>query len=194
MDQLSKAHVTRLLKETSAGSSSSAKDLFAVVYEELRAIAGAIFRKEKIGHTLQPTALVHEAYLRLVDAERLEGTDRACFLAAAARVMRQVLIDHARRKGADKRGGDRLRVVLEESSAVVTERDVDVISFEELLGELERLDERKAKVAELKLYSGMTFEETGAALGISSKTAEADWYMARAWLRAELKRKGLAPS
>jgi RNA polymerase sigma factor (TIGR02999 family) len=193
MAKLSQAEVTRIVKDTRSGSAAAAKDLFVVLYDELRALAASFFRRERAGHTLQPTALVHEAYVRLVDAKRLDGHDRAHFLAVVAKVMRQVLIDHARRKGAAKRGGEWVKIVLDDCVVASGQPEVDVIVFEEILTALEVLDARKAKVVELRFFAGMTIEEAALALGISPKTVEADWYMARAWLRSELKTKGLAP-
>lgn len=193
MARLSQAEVTKIVRDTRSGSPDAAKDLFVLVYDELRALAGSFFRKERAGHTLQPTALVHEAFVRLVGATRLDGQDRAHFLAAAARVMRQVLIDHARRKVADKRGGEWIKVALDEGIATSDRSDIDAVAFEETLTTLEGLDPRKAKVVELRFFAGMTMEEAASVLGISPRTVEADWYMARAWLRTELKRKGLAP-
>jgi len=193
MSKLTKAQATQILKDTRCGSQSAAGDLFALVYDELRALAGSCLRREQAGHTLQPTALVHEAYLRLVDVDSLGRQDRAHFLALAARVMRQVLIDHARKKRAEKRGGDWVRMALVEEPSVARDDEVDVLAVEETLKALEALDARKAKVVELRFFGGMTIEEAAVVLGVSPKTVEADWYMARAWLRAELRRKGLAP-
>lgn len=193
MARVTQAELTKIVRDTRSGNTAAAKDLFILVYDELRALAGSYLKRERAGHTLQPTALVHEAYMRLVDATHLDGHDRAYFLAAAAKVMRQVLTDHARKKSADKRGGEWIRIVLDEGVAITSEREVDVLAFEDTLSTLEKLDARKGRVVELRFFAGMTIEEAAAVLEISPKTVEADWYMARAWLRTELKRKGLAP-
>ena len=167
--------------------------LFTLVYDELRAAAHAILRQERPGHTLTPTDLVHEAYLRLASAESGAVNDRMHFRRIAARLMRQILIQHARRRAADKRGGGRLRVTFAGELAVAGQPDFDWLDIEDVLSSLEKLDARKAQVVELRLFAGLTFQEAGEALGVSSKTIEGDWYMARAWLQVELQRKGLGP-
>jgi len=163
-------------------------ELLPLVHAELRRIAGARMRGERRDHTLEPTALVHEAYVRLVDQDSLQWEDRAQFLAAAAHVMRQVLIGHARARNAKKRGGDRARVTLHDPASETSgEVDVDILDLQEKLEQLHELSERRARVVELRFFGGLTFEETAHVLGIAPKTVEADWYLARTWLRREMK-------
>jgi RNA polymerase sigma factor (TIGR02999 family) len=157
-----------------------------LVYDELRRIAAAHLRRERAGHTLQPTALVHEAYLRLLEQSG-QFHDETHFRATASRVMRQILVDHARRRGADKRGGGWLRVALcDDEVGGAADRDVEILALDEALEELGRLDERKSRVVEMRFFGGMTCSEAAVNLGVSPKTAEADWYMARAWLHRRL--------
>jgi RNA polymerase sigma factor (TIGR02999 family) len=159
--------------------------LVPVVYEELRELARSHLRRERANHTLQPTALVNEAYLRVVDQHAADWRDRSHFFALAARLMRQILIDHARRRAAAKRGGDRRRVTL--ADVAHPERaDVDLLALDEALEAFAALDARKAKVVELRYFGGLTMEEVAEALGVSLRTAESDWFLARAWLRTRL--------
>jgi RNA polymerase sigma factor (TIGR02999 family) len=175
-----------LLRLAAAGEESAREDLATHLYSELRTLAERQLRRERSDHTLQATALVHEAFLRLVDTAVLDVQGRAHFFAIAARVMRNVLVDHARRRGAQKRGGDRLRVTLDEVLAGHEDRGLDVLALNESLERLAALDGRKARVVELRFFGGLTAKETAAVLQLSPKTVEADWYMARAWLRNEL--------
>jgi RNA polymerase sigma factor (TIGR02999 family) len=161
-------------------------EIVPLVYDELRGIAAAYMRRERIGHSLQPTALANEAYLRLVDETRIEWRGRAQFLAIAARAMRRILVEHARARGTAKRGGDRDRVSLSDSSGVFTAPQVDVLDLDETLEALARVDPRKAQIVELRFFAGLTTEETAEALGLSTTTVEDDWYFARAWLRRRL--------
>lgn len=164
----------------------SLDELLPIVYDELRGLAGAYIRRERPGHTLQPTALAHEAYVRLVDASRVEWKSEAQFLAIAARAMRRILIEHARKRNAAKRGGGRARVTL--SDEVLRERAAtyDVLDLHDSLEALAERDARKARVAELRIFGGLTLAQTAEALHVSTTTAEDDWYMARAWLRDRL--------
>lgn len=160
--------------------------LLPVVYEELRELAGAYLRRERAAHTLQPTALANEAYLRLVDETKIEWRDRAQLLAIAARAMRQILIDHARRRGALKRGGGRERVTLSDAPGIAGDAPLDLLELDAALEALEALDARKSRVVELRFFAGLTLKEVAEALGVSLTTAEDDWYFARAWLRGRL--------
>jgi len=160
--------------------------LTEVVYGELRALAGAYMQRERAGHTLQPTALANEVYLRLVDKTRIQWRGRAQFLAIAARAMRQILVEHARARATAKRGGDRARISLSDTSGIVDEQAIDVLDLDEALGALSDLDPRKAQVVELRFFAGLTTRETAEALQLSNTTVEDDWYMARAWLRRRL--------
>jgi RNA polymerase sigma factor (TIGR02999 family) len=174
-----------------AAASTSAERLAPLVYEELRGLARRYMASERAGHTLQPTALVNEAYLRLVDQTRVDWRGRTHFFAIGARMMRRVLVDHARGGLREKRGGGLQRVTL---SAALDARSGDTLAPDELL-ELHRalerlatLDERQARIVELRYFGGLTMEEIAAHLGVSKRTAEGDWTHARAWLRRELDR------
>jgi RNA polymerase sigma factor (TIGR02999 family) len=160
--------------------------LMPLVYDELRGLAAAQMRRERAGHSLQPTALANEAYVKLVDTAKAGLEGRAHFFAVAARAMRQVLVDHARRRNAAKRGGEFQRITLSVAAPIGEEPLYDLLDLDAALAELARLDERKARVLELRFFAGMTMDEVGRVLGISGKTVEADWYMARAWLRNKL--------
>jgi RNA polymerase sigma factor (TIGR02999 family) len=159
---------------------------FTAFYARLRAIGAQILRGEREGHTLQPTALVHEAYLRMASQTTYSGFDRATFFPIAIRVMRQVLVDHARRRQSQRRGGSPQRITL---SAVnlATEPDIDVLILEDALGRLEQLDSRQCRIVEMRFFGGMSVPEVADALSISEKTVKRDWAMARAWLSRELR-------
>ena len=180
---------TRILKDVRRGDSSAAEKLFPLVYDELRSLARRELRNERAGHTLQPTALVHEAYLRLVDQNGVEWQDRAHFLGFAARVMRQVLVDHARRRHAQKREGG-IRVTLSDAVKSSDETDGhDLLDLDDALGRLRELDERKSRIIELRYFGGLGDKETAEVLEVSVTTVERDWRMARAWLLRELSRE-----
>ena len=168
------------------GASETADRLFALVYQELRALAGAAMRRGGRAATLQPTALVHEAFVKLVGADSGGFRDREHFLAVAVTAMRQILIDHARRRHARRRGGDRERLSLSGIDMRSDGRDVpdpvDLLALDDALTALSRKDERKAKVVELRFFAGLSAEEAASALGVSLSTVEADWRLARAWL------------
>jgi RNA polymerase sigma factor (TIGR02999 family) len=160
--------------------------LFALVYADLRASAGALMRREPVSHTLRPTALVHEAYLRLVDARRVRWENRAHFFGAAARAMRQVLVDHARRKAARKRGGDHDRVAFDESLESSYNDGEDVLRIDAAIRELYELDHRVGRVADLHVFGGVPVEQVADMLGVSRRTAFGDWSIARKWLSRAL--------
>jgi len=161
-------------------------DAATELYPELRRIAGRLMRGERPGHTLQPTAVVHEAFLRLVDAHTIEWQDRAHFLGIAAKVMRRILIEHARRRGAAKRGGSIDRVTLNDGVVSNDESAVDLLALDEVLTRLAEVDERGAQVAELRIFGGLTVRETAEQLGVSTRTVNGDWAVARLWLTREL--------
>lgn len=164
-------------------------ELFEAVYDNLRRLAAARMRHERAEHTLQPTALVHEAFIKLVDDTRIEWQDRAHFMGVAARAMRQVLIDHARGRDAAKRGGGDQRVTLLTSLADARGGEsFDLVEFEDALGKLAAIDERASRVAELRILGGLTNRETAAVIGVSERTVNDDWAMARMWLGRELSR------
>jgi len=178
--------VTSLLTDLSAGDRSAADRLVPVLYKELRAIAGRLFRGQPAGHTLQPTALVHEVWFRLADQQGMPEAGRTHFLNLAALAMRQILTDHARRRRAAKRGGEWERVTLGQVGHGQSRRDVDVVDLDDALTALAEIDERQARVVEMRFLAGMTIDETAEALGVSPRTVQLDWRMARAWLRRHL--------
>lgn len=170
--------------------SLSLEDILAQIYDELRSIAGSYLRQERSDHTLQPTALVHEAYSRLVDQTQVPWSDATHFRAITAKVMRQVLIDHARKHNAIKRGGDRVKVTLSDTDGAAQLNVLDLLELDEAMAKLRELDERKAQVVELLFFGGLTHKEASRVVGVSQKTIEADWYMARAWLGKQLRAEG----
>jgi RNA polymerase sigma factor (TIGR02999 family) len=179
-------NITHLLKEWSAGDQRALDRLTPLVYEELRQLATRYMRRERLGHTLQTTALIHEAYLRLIDANDVNWQSRAHFFAIAAKLMRRILVEHARRRDAHKRGGSVIRLPLDETLAVADKTDVDLLAIDEALDRLAAVDPQQARVVELRFFSGLSVEETAAALGVSPKTVKRDWSVARAWLRREI--------
>ncbi|MGD8329210.1 MAG: sigma-70 family RNA polymerase sigma factor [Acidobacteriota bacterium] len=178
--------ITRLLSDLSSGDQRAADRLAPTLYRELRAIAGRVFRAQPAGHTLQPTALVHEVWFRLADQPGMPETGRTHFLNLAAQAMRQILTDHARRRRAARRGGEWQRVSLGHVEYESSTREVDVVDLDDALSALGEIDERQARVVEMRFLAGMTIEETAEALGVSPRTVQLDWRMARAWLRRRL--------
>jgi RNA polymerase sigma factor (TIGR02999 family) len=178
--------VTRLIAAWRAGDDEALDRLVPLVYDELRALARHRLREERGDHTLQATALVHEAYARLVGAE-LELADRAHFFAVAARTMRRILVDHARARAREKRGGGARVVSLAEDVAADGERGEELLALDDAIARLAEMSERKAQVVELHYFGGLTYPETAAALGISEATVDRDLRMAKAWLANELK-------
>ena len=181
--------LTRLLEESAAGDETAAARLFPIVYDELRRLAGAALRRERPSHTLQPTALVHEAFLRLVDVKSSRLQDRGHFIAIADRAMRRVLVDHARSRAAVKRGKAEARLSIDDVDvAAVDATDMDLVALDQALERLAAIDERQARIVELRFFGGLTVEETAVVIGASDRTVKRDWQMARAWLRRELAR------
>ena len=179
--------VTRLLLAWSGGDAAASEHLMALVYEELRQLARSYLRQERSGHTLQPTALVHEAYLRLLDDPRIDWKSRAQFYGIAARLMRQVLVDHARRKGAAKRGGQAEKIPLDEAGEFVQDGGVvDFVTLDAALEDLAQSYPRPSKVVELRFFGGMAAREIGEVLQVTPRTIERDWEFARWWLRRAL--------
>ncbi|MBK9064378.1 MAG: sigma-70 family RNA polymerase sigma factor [Acidobacteria bacterium] len=178
--------VTRLLLEWSRGDRGALDALVPHVYSELRRQADRYLSRQRRGHTLQATALVHEAFLRLVDQTSVSFRDRAHFFAVASRAMRQILVDHARRRHADKRGGAATRLVLEDGIASVQPRGVDLMALDAALERLEELDPAQARLVELRFFGGLTVEETAVVLECSPATVKRSWSSARAWLYGEL--------
>jgi RNA polymerase sigma factor (TIGR02999 family) len=188
-EDASPSRVTMLLDRLRDGDPKALHLLVPLIHAELRQIARAQMRNERPGHTLQATALVHEAYLRLVRLEHQDWRDRAHFLGVAAAIMRRLLIDHARRHGAARRGGGATHVELDEAALLAgTDRTDELLALDDALARLAALDERQARIVELRFFAGLGVEETAAALGISERTVKREWSVARAWLRAELGR------
>jgi RNA polymerase sigma factor (TIGR02999 family) len=159
-----------------------ADQIFEIVYNELRRLAGSLMRREQSDHTLQPTALVHEAYCRLVDQTRIEWQNRAHFFGIAARAMRQILVNYAYQRGAAKRGGDWKRITLDERLAVGTAPEIQILELDEALNKLAEIDERMAKVVELRVFAGMRVNEVAHMLSVSRRTVLKDWRVAKMWL------------
>lgn len=182
--------VTRLLQEWASGSQSALDALTPLVYAELRRLAASYMRNEQPGHTLQPTALVHEAFLRMVSRTAPDCQNRSDFYGLAAHLMRQILIDHFRTRQAVKRGGQLVRLSLEEDLIGSRDQDVDLMALDEALVRLDAVDRRKAQVVELRFFGGLSVEETAEALKVAEKTVRRDWQFAKAWLLHELGEKG----
>jgi RNA polymerase sigma factor (TIGR02999 family) len=174
--------ITELLQAWSDGDPDALNRLVPLVYAELRSRAAAALRRERRGHTLQPTALVHEAYLRLVDQRRMVWRNRAQFLGVAAEMMRRILVDRARARRSAKRSGRWSRVTLDPAMAVTPPVDFDVLDLDAALSRLAAFDARKSRIAELRFFGGLTLQEAGEVLGVSLATVERDWQVARAWL------------
>lgn len=179
--------ITVLLNQLSDGSETAPEKLLPLVYEDLRRLARAYFANEKSEHTLQATALVHEAYIRLVNWENVSWQSRAHFFAVAAEVMRKILIDHARRKKAQKRSGGQ-KILLDEAVSFAKEKELDLIKLDEALQTLEKIDSRQARIVELRFFGGLSIAETAHVLKISEKTVRREWSFAKAWFQRELKR------
>jgi RNA polymerase sigma factor (TIGR02999 family) len=177
--------VVELLHQWRAGSDDAYGRLIQMVYEELRQLARGQLRREQAGHSLQPTALVHEAYLRLVDAD-IDWQDRTHFLSVAARVMRRILVEYARTKQAAKRGGDALHVTLSDPIPAPSEQPLDVLALDQAITRLRDLDARQAEIVELCYFGGLTYPEIGELVGVSEATVDRNLRHARAWLRSEL--------
>lgn len=184
-----RGEVTALLEAWSGGDPEAADQLLALVYAELKAIAAAHFRRERSGQTLQPTALVHEAYLKLVD-QRVRWHSRGHFFGIAAQAMRRILVDRARARHAAKRGGPEPHVAPHEDAFVQAPPDLDLLALDEALTRLGALEPRWARLVELRYFAGLTVEQTADVLAISTATAERDWRLARGWLYRELTRPG----
>jgi RNA polymerase sigma factor (TIGR02999 family) len=178
--------VTQILREVSGGDRSAPARLMPLVYDELRHLADHYLRRERADHTLQPTALVHEAYLKLIDQTRVDWQNRAHFFGVAAQLMRRILVDHARRHQASKRGGFRQKLTLDEAVDYSRSRDVDLVKLDDALTALAKFDARQSRIVELRFFGGLTIEETAEAIGISPATVKVDWSMAKAWLRREI--------
>jgi RNA polymerase sigma factor (TIGR02999 family) len=175
--------VTQLLALWGRGDAVARDALIPLVYDELHRLAKHFLSRQRPGHTLQSTALVHEAYLRLVGPAPVHFADRAHFFAVAARVMRHILVDHARARGAARRGGNNLTLVLDEAVAAPAEREVNVVALDDALNRLAALDARQATIVEMRFFGGLSIEETAAALELSASTVKRDWIVAKTWIR-----------
>ncbi len=178
--------ITRLLADLNAGKEGAEEALMPVLYEELRALARTCMRAERPGHTLQTTALVHEAYLRLGGDKDVAWENRIHFMRVAARTMRRVLIDHARRKRADKKGGTRRREPLDRAVELLEESTFDLVALDSVLTRLSEIDARMGEIVELRFFGGLTIEETAGVLGVSQSTVKHEWTLAKAWLKQQL--------
>jgi len=185
---ITREQITVLLQAMRQGDQSAASKLIPLVYPDLRRLAARFMREERRGHTLQPTALVHEVYIKLIGAMKLDWQDRAHFFAVAARMMRRILADYGRKRGADKRGGSRRKVDLE-GLLLAKEQDLDtILTIDSLLSRMEKIDARLCRVVELRYFGGLSEQETAAALGVAAITVEREWKLAKAWLYGELTR------
>ena len=184
---LAPGQVTQWLQRLHEGDEAALDHLVPLLYDELRAVAGQQLRRERLAHTLNPTALVNEVYLKLAQRDQLYATHRTDFLAIAGRTMRRILVDYARTKKRLKRGGGQAPVPLDEDNIFLTSEEADeVLALDEALDRLAEVDERASLVIQYRFYSGMTLEETAEMLGVSVKTVQRDWLSARAWLRKEV--------
>jgi RNA polymerase sigma-70 factor (ECF subfamily) len=181
--------VTLLLTRVNAGDPSAPGKLLELVYEDLRHLAAAYMRDERDDHTLQATALVHEAYLRMVDWKNVTWESRAQFFAVAAQVMRRVLVDHARHKNAAKREGSQQRLALDDAVSFADDKELDILALEDALQSLESLDRRQAQIVELRFFGGLSIEEAAHVLKISPATVKREWVIAKAWFQRELRQR-----
>jgi RNA polymerase sigma-70 factor (ECF subfamily) len=186
MDQFTPEQVTQLLVDWGNGDKAALDKLVPLVYDELRRLARYYMRRERAGHTLQTTALVNEAYLRLIDQRNVRWQSRAHFFAIAAQLMRRILIDQARKRLNSKRGGDVRKVSLDQALVVSEARTTDLIALDDALTTLEVMDERKSKVVELRFFGGLNIEETAEVMAISPATVQREWNLAKAWLYREI--------
>ncbi len=180
-------HITQLLNQWSDGDAEVLDDLLPLVYKELRRQAAGYLRRERSDHTLQPTALINEAYLKLIDQRDVKWQNRAHFFAIAAQAMRRILVDYARDRHREKRGGAAENLPIDEALTIVSqEKSVDLVALDEALNNLAQFDERQAKVVELRYFSGLSIDEAAEVLNVSNVTIRRDWNMAKAWLHQEI--------
>lgn len=182
-----RADVTRLLVLWTGGNQQAMEDLLPLVYDELRKLARRYLQRERPGHTLQSTALVHEAYLRMIDQHDVSWQGRAHFFGIAAQMMRRILVDHARGRDAAKRGAGACKLTLDEDLLAPAERDINLVALDQALDTLSKLDSQQARIVELRFFAGLSIEETAEVLKISPATVKRDWAMAKAFLSRQLK-------
>lgn len=181
-------NVTHLLQNWQAGDPSARDQLLEIVYGELRHQAARYLRRERPDHTLQPTALVHEAYLQLIDQSSVSWESRTHFFGVAAHLMRRILVDHARAHRAEKRGSGQEQLALDDAIGVPQNKDVNILALNDALDELERMDEQQSRIVELRYFGGLSIEETATVTGVSPATVKREWAMAKAWLQHQLKK------
>jgi len=180
--------VTRLLTEWRGGNSAALNEMAPLIYEELRRLARSYLRRERPGHTLQSTALVHEAYLRMVDQQNVSWQNRSHFYGVAAQMIRRILVDHARAKRTHKRGDGAVPLALDEARGAQASRDLDLAALDDALAALAEIDSRQSRIVELRFFAGLSLDETAEVIGVSPATIKRDWTIARAWLKRELTR------
>jgi len=181
--------ITQMLIELTDGNTEVVNQILPRIYDELRKLASSYLRRERADHTLQPTALVHEAYMKLIDQKKVHWQNRAHFFGIAAQVMRRILLDHARKHNADKRGGEAEKLPIEEEILVVShEKSAELIALDDALETLAKMDPQKAKIVELRYFGGLSIEETAEVMGVSVPTINRQWRMAKAWLYGQIVR------
>jgi RNA polymerase sigma factor (TIGR02999 family) len=186
-EQQAPREITQMLIELTDGNEDVVNQILPHIYDELRRLAGSYLRRERADHTLQPTALVHEAYMKLIDQKRVKWQNRAHFFGIAAQVMRRILLDHARKHQAEKRGGEFEKLPIEEEILIVShDKSAELIALDDALQELAKLDEQKARIVELRYFGGLSIEETAEVVGVSVPTINRQWRMAKAWLFSQL--------
>lgn len=178
--------ITQILRDWSEGNKEALDQLIPLVYDELHRLAMHRLRQERPGHTLQATALVNEAYMRLADWQNVDWQNRAHFIGVAAQVMRNILVDYARKHGAEKRGGDRYRISLAAVPNLAQERDFDLVALDDALTSLAAIDAQQSRIIELRYFGGLSIEETAEVLGVSAATVSREWKIAKMWLRREM--------
>lgn len=181
------SNVTRLLKDAQNGDESALNELFPLIYDELRKLAGIRMSSERGNHTLQPTALVHEVYMRLIDQHSVDWQNRAHFFGLASEMMRRILVTHAVAKKTNKRGGEFVHLELDEALSFAGENEIDFVELDSALNELEKFAPRQAKVVEMRFFGGLTVEEVASAMNLDDRTIKRDWRTAKAWLFEKLK-------
>jgi RNA polymerase sigma factor (TIGR02999 family) len=187
MPKTSSQQLTQMLIQLSEGNAQMVDDILPLIYDELRRLAGNYLRRERSDHTLQPTALVHEAYIKLIDQTQVKWQNRAHFFGIAANIMRRILVDYARQHKAEKRGGAAEKMPLEEEILIVSEgKSAELLALDEALENLAKLDPQKSKIVELRYFGGLSVEETAEVLGVSEITVKRHWRMAKAWLYGQL--------